>query len=348
MIRLAQLYTGGVGSEIVRRLDGHRSFELVAVLVHADEKVGIDAGELVGGTPNGIVTTQSIADILAARPNAAIYSGMRWDVELIARLLRAGVNVYTGLGGYFLPGQPEFDELDAAGKEGNASFAAGGNIPGLISDVFPLFLSGYTARIRAIRVWQRNHVSSYPSAEQITTGLGIGLAPAAEEQAAVVDGAWVWAMRQSANMVATALGIECSDLVLAQKRIALAEADIVLSGSGLLVKEGTVAGAQWTFVAHSGDWPFLTIINEQTAVLGLGPGWRENHDEPPWRVEIDGEPPIVATFGWPDGVEAGAANSLLNVSRAMNTIPRLVDAPPGCVSVLDFPAVVAGDGGAGR
>ena len=129
MIRLAQLYTGGVGSEIVRRLDGHRSLELVAVLVHAEEKVGIDAGELVGGTANGIVTTQSVADVLAARPNAAIYSGMRWDVELIARLLRAGVNVYTGLGGYFLPGQPEFDELDAAGKEGNASFAAGGTSP---------------------------------------------------------------------------------------------------------------------------------------------------------------------------------------------------------------------------
>ena len=28
----------------------------------------------------------------------------------------------------------------------------------------------------------------------------------------------------------------------------------------------------------------------------------------------------------------------------MNTVPRLVDAPAGCVSVLDFPVVVAGDG----
>src|ERR1035437_11097870 len=277
MTRLAQLYTGAVGSEIIRPLGRHQALELGAVLVHADDKAGLDAGELVGGTPNGIVTTQSIDDVLAARPKAAIYSGMRWDVELIAHLMRCGVNVYTGLGGYFLPGQPEFDELDAAGKEGNASLAAGGNIPGLISDVFPLFLSGYTARIRGIRVWQRNHVSSYPSAAQITTGLGIGVAPAAEEQQAVVDGAWIWARRQSANMVATALGIECSDLVLADKRVALAEVDTVLSGSSLLVKAGTVAGAQWTFVAYSGAWPFLTITNEQTALLGLGPGWRENH-----------------------------------------------------------------------
>jgi 2,4-diaminopentanoate dehydrogenase len=344
MIRLAQLYTGGVGSEIVRRLAGHRELELVAVLVHADGKAGKDSGTVVGAPPNGVVTTQSIDDVLAAKPEAAVYSGMLWDVDLIERLLRAGVNVYTGMGGYYLPGQPEFERLDAAGKAGGASFAAGGNIPGLISDVFPLFVSGYTGRIRAIRAWQRNHVSTYPSAVQIQTGLGIGVPPGEDEQQAAVDNGWVWAMRQSANMVAAGLGVECTDLVLAGKRIALAEEDVVLPRSGLLVEAGTVAGAQWTFVASAGDREFLTITNEQTAVLGLGPGWRENHDEPPWRVEIDGEPPIVATLGWPDGVEPGAANSLLNVSRAMNTIPRLVAAPAGCLSVLDFPAVVAADG----
>jgi hypothetical protein len=344
-IRLAQLYTGGVGSEIVRRLaGGHPQLELVAVLVHSDGKAGLDSGTLVGAEPNGVVTTQSIDDVLAARPDAAIYSGMRWDVDLIERLLRAGVDVYTGMGGYYLPGQPEFERLQAAGQDGDASFSAGGNIPGLISDVFPLFVSGYTGRIRAIRAWQRNHVSTYPSAVQIQTGLGIGVPPGEDEQQAAVDAGWVWAMRQSANLVAAGIGIECTDLVLADKRVALAEDDVVLPGSGLAVKAGTVAGAQWTFAGFTGERQFLTITNEQTAVLGLGPGWRQDHDEPPWRVEIDGEPPIVATFGWPDGVEPGAANSLLNSARAMNVIPRLVAAPPGCVSVLDFPAVTAGDG----
>jgi 4-hydroxy-tetrahydrodipicolinate reductase len=344
MIRLAQLYTGGVGSEIIRRLDGHPQLQLVAVLVHSEDKAGTDSGTLVGAKPNGIVTTQSIDAILAAAPEAAVYSGMLWDVDLIAQLLRAGVNVYTGLGGYYLPGQPEFETLDAAGRDGNASLAAGGNIPGLISDVFPLFLSGYTGRIREIRAWQRNHVSTYPSAVQIQTGLGIGIEPGANQQQDAVDGAWVWAMRQSANMVAAGLGIECTDLVLADKRIALAPQDETLPGSGLVVKTGTVAGAQWEFAAYAGSRKFMTITNEQTAILGLGPGWRENHDEPAWKVEIDGDPPIVATFGWPEGVEPGAANSRLNSARAMNIIPRLVAARAGCVSVLDLPPIAAGDG----
>jgi hypothetical protein len=343
VIRFAQLYTGGVGSEIVRRLPGHPRLELVSVLVHSDDKAGRESGEVVGAEANGIVTTQSIDEVLATKPDAAIYSGMAWDVPLIARLLRAGVNVYTGMGGYFLPGQPEFDEIDAAGRAGNASFAAGGNIPGLISDVFPLFVSGYTGRIRHIRAWQRNHVSTYPSAAQLES-IGLGVAPADEEYQAMVDNAWVWALRQSANMVATAMGIECTDAVLADKKVALATEDVVLEGSGYLVAEGTVAGAQWTVTGYCGDRPFITITNEQTAVLGLGPGWRQDNHQAPYTVEIDGDPPIVATMGWPEGVEPGAANSRLNTARAMNTIVRLVDAPPGAASVLDFPAVVAADG----
>ena len=344
MIRIAQLYTGGVGSEIVRRLAGHRQLELVAVLVHSNGKAGIDSGTLVGSNPNGVVTTQHVDEVTSRHPDAAIYSGMLWDVELIERLLRAGINVYTGMGGYFLPGQPEFDVLDRAAKGGDVSFTAGGNIPGLISDAFPLFLSGYTGRVTAIRAWQRNHVDNYPSAAQLEQGLGIGLPPGSNENEGVIDGGWVWAMRQSANMIATAMGFECTDLELVEKRTALAPRDVVLPASGLQVKKGTVAGAEWQFAGFSRERRFLTITNQQTAMLGLGEGWREDHDEPPWRVEIDGRPPIVATFGWPAGSDPAQSNALLNASRAMNVIPRLVEAPSGCVTVLDFPAPVAGDG----
>ncbi len=344
MIKVAQLYTGGVGSEIVRRLDGHPLLELVAVLVHSEEKAGVDSGELVGAARNGITTTLDLDEVIASKPDAAIYSGMLWDHEMIGRLLAAGINVYTGMGGYYLPGQPEYDALQAAGIAGGASLAAGGNIPGLISDVFPLFLSGYTANISHIRAWQRNHVETYPSAAQLEQGLGIGLPPGSTGNEDLVDGGWVWAMRQSANMIATALGFECTDLRLTDKQIALAPEAVVLPVSGLKIAQGTVAAAQWTFSGFAGDHEFLTISNEQSAVLGLGPGWRANHEEPPWRVEITGTPPIVATIGWPADVAPATANALLNTSRAMNTIPRLVAAPPGCVSVLDFSVVVAGDG----
>jgi hypothetical protein len=338
MIRLAQLYTGGVGSEIVRRCAGHPQLELVAVMVHADDKAGRDSGEVVGAARNGIVTTQRLDDVLAAQPDAAIHSGLTFDLDLITALLRAGVNVYTGIGGYYLPGSPDFDVIDTAARDGDASFTAGGNIPGLITDVWPLFVSGYTGRIRQIRARQRNDVSTYPSGVQIQS-LGIGKDVGAEaEYAAMFDAHFTSAIRQSANMVADGLGVECTDCVLAEKRTVVAEDDITLPASRLVIAAGQVAGIEWTWSAMSGDHEFLRASNQQTAALRLGPGWRETHDEPPWRVEIDGEPSIVTTFGWPEGAPPGESTSLLNVSRAMNTIPRLVAARSGAVSVLDFPA----------
>ena len=90
--------------EIVRRCAGHPQLELVAVMVHSDDKAGADSGTLVGADANGIVTTQCLDDVLATQPDAAIHSGMLFDVDLITTLLRAGVNVYTGIGGYYLPG----------------------------------------------------------------------------------------------------------------------------------------------------------------------------------------------------------------------------------------------------
>lgn len=344
MIRLAQLYTGGVGSEIVRRCTGSRTFELVAVLVHSPDKAGRDSGTLVGGAANGVLTTTSINDILAQRPDAAIYSGMLWDVDMITRLLRGGVNVYTGMGGWYLPGAPDFAVIDSAARQGNVSFSAGGNIPGMISDVFPLFLTGYTGRIRQIRARQANDVSSYPSGPQIQQ-LGIGTDIDADpEMVAMADAFATAALRQSANMVADGLGVKCTECILAEKRVVLAKEDFTLEASGLLIAAGTVAGVEWTWAATANGQEFLRITNQQTAALGLGPGWREQLEDPAWRVEIDGEPPIVATFGWPPGTPPGESTSRLNASRAMNTVPRLVAATPGCVSVLDMPAMVASDG----
>ena len=126
--------------------------------------------------------------------------------------------------------------------------------------------------------------------------------------------------------------------MLSEKRTVVAEDELTLPASGLVIEQGQVAGIEWTWTATSGDRAFLQVTNQQTAALALGDGWRQTHEDPPWKVEIDGEPSIVTTFGWPEGAPPGESTSLLNVSRAMSTIPQLVAARSGAVSVLDFPA----------
>lgn len=343
-LRVAQCYTGGVGAEVLRRLARHPRMTPVAVLVHDEHKAGRDAGELAGVGPLGVIATRDVSDVIAAAPQAAVWSARYYEPAPIAELLGAGINVYTGLGTHFLDNQPERDYLEEACQRGGSSLAAGGNIPGLISDVLPLFLSGFTGQVRHLTAYQRNHVAHYPSAVQVA-GLGIGRpAGSPEDQlGGPVDLAWEWLIGMSASMVAAGLGIPFSRLVTRDKQMPVATTAVTLPGSGLHIEAGQVAGVRWTWDAYSGDHVFLTVVNELTAVYGLGPDWRRNDDTAAWTVTIDGSPPLQATLTWPEGTVAAEANAMLNAARAVNFLPALVAAPAGCRSVLDLPMITCTD-----
>jgi hypothetical protein len=192
--------------------------------------------------------------------------------------------------------------------------------------------------VTAIRAWQRSYNAHYPSAMQLSMGCGFGVPVDQQTMAAAVDASWLWGLGQSAKMVADGLGMPLDDFRILNKEYAPSPEDLELHPSGLKIPKGTPAGVRTAFAAYSGGRAFLQIVNEQTAHLGLGPGWRQTADEPNWRVEVDGSPnlrcDIAATAG-NDGVDHAAA---LNAARSLNFVPRVVEARPGCLSVLDLPA----------
>lgn len=338
--RIAQCYTGPVGSDVIRRLHNHPTLQLVGVLVHSESKVGLDSGVLAGGESNGIITTGSLDAIIALKPDGIIWSGLTYDIDTFAKILEAGINLYSGMGAYFLEGQPEEAQLTTAALKGGATLCAGGNIPGLISDVLPMFLTGYTGRIRQIRCWQRNDMVSGPSAVQIQS-LGIGFLPGEGPR---IDAGMTRAIEKSSRMIARGLGVQWESTELENVEYMLAPHDFVLPVSGLEIKKGTAASIRWTIVSRAEGREFYRLVNEQSTMLGHGEGWRQTYEEPAWRVEIDGDPPIVCTFGWPSGTEPGKACHALNAARAVNMIPQVIKARPGPASVLDFPAPAASDG----
>jgi len=342
--RVAQCYTGAIGSEIVRRLAGHPSLELVGVLVHDSAKAGRDAGELAGAAPNGIIATDSLDDIIALRPDGVIWSGKTYDVEAYAKLLAAGINLYTGMGGYFIEGAEEEPVLAQAAQSGKASFCAGGNIPGLISDVLPLFLSGYTGRVRQIRARQRNHVATSHSLHQLSNLVGIGQLPGDNPLIERVNQGWTSVAAQGSKMIAKGMGLRWESAELLNVEYALAPQRTELPASGLVLEPGTIAGVRWTIGAHADGREFYRLTNELTAILALGEDWRQTTEEPAWQVEIDGDPSMVCSLGWPAGADPHASNTALNAARALNMLPRVIAARPGLLTVLDFPAAVAGGG----
>jgi hypothetical protein len=345
-LRVIVGYTGSVGSAAIKLLRSNPAFELVGVLVHSSEKEGQDVGDIVGIAPTGVFATRDVEALVALKADVLSWHGLTWDAGVKAKFLRAGTNVYTGMGGWFLPGEPDHELIEQAGAEGGAALIAGGNIPGLISDVLPLFASGYSANVTFVRAWQRNHVPGYPSAFQLGHHLGFGqevppepLDPNAPLSQA--DAGWLWGIGQSAQLIARGLGIAYDGVRLTNKEYGRSSSDVVLQPSGLAVKKGSIAGTRWTFTAYSGGKPFYELVNEQTAELGLGDGWRQSEDEPNWRVVIEGSPSIEVVFGVTSSQPHVNHAAALNAARAVNMLPRIVATTrTGWCSVLDVPAAV--------
>ncbi|MCW2528408.1 MAG: hypothetical protein JWM76_3268 [Pseudonocardiales bacterium] len=344
-IRVVVGYTGGVGSTVARLVLADPKFELVGVLVHSEEKDGKDVGDIVGVAPTGVKATRDVDALVALKADVISWHGLTWEPAVIAQFLRAGTSVYSSMGGWFLPSEPEFELLQKAGEEGNAALIAGGNIPGLISDVLPLFCSGYSNNVRMVRAWQADHVPHYPSAFQLGHYVGFGnpIADApfdADAPLSEADQGWLWGITQSANIVAKGLGIPVDSVKITNKEYAPSAEDIVLQPSGLEVKKGAAIGVRWTFTAYSDGEPFYEVVNEQTGALGLGTGWRESEDETNWRVLIEGSPSIEATFGLKGAHDDPDHVAALNAARAVNFFPLISEAGPGWRTVLDVPAPV--------
>jgi hypothetical protein len=72
-IRLLQAATGNVGSEMIRRITQRRALELEGLHCYSPDKIGRDAGEIVGMAPVGVIATSAADDIIAARPEMVTF-----------------------------------------------------------------------------------------------------------------------------------------------------------------------------------------------------------------------------------------------------------------------------------
>ena len=152
--------TGNVGRPAVRAVLNHADLALVGVIVSNPDKVGRDAGELVGMAPLGLAATDDWATVLASGPDAVVYTATA-DIrpeEALADLLaclNAGINVVsTSFYSFLHPGSTSKDVLqpiENACKASGASLLVSGIDPGWVMDALPVFVSAASSGITEIR-----------------------------------------------------------------------------------------------------------------------------------------------------------------------------------------------------
>jgi hypothetical protein len=76
-IRLLQVATGNVGSEMIRRITQRRDLELVGLHCYSPDKICRDTGEIVGMAPVGVIATGAVDDIIAAHPDVVTFRTSR-------------------------------------------------------------------------------------------------------------------------------------------------------------------------------------------------------------------------------------------------------------------------------
>src|ERR1700712_5535158 len=94
-VRVFQVATGNVGTEMIKRIADQPDLELIGLHCYTTEKIGKDAGEIAGLAPNGVIATGSIDEIIAAKPDVVTFHGVFPDEDLYVKVLEAGINIVT-------------------------------------------------------------------------------------------------------------------------------------------------------------------------------------------------------------------------------------------------------------
>ena len=345
-VRIFQVATGNVGTEMIGRIQRHPDLELVGLHCYTADKIGRDAGEIVGSDPIGVVATGTVEAIIDAAPDCVTFHGVWPDFELYEQVLEAGIDVVTTAdfitghhrdANHRTPdGRTESEVIAAACERGSSSFYGTGMNPGL-AQILSIVHSSDVADIEKVTCIESVDVSCHHSGDTwVNCGFG---APADDpEQLRKLElGTTVFG--DGVHLMADALGVEL-DSVDFECELGACTEDIDLGWFQL--PKGSVGGAAFRYVGKVAGVPRI--------VLGLE--WQMTpKTEPSWDVkgcyitQIDGDPVIYSKHmilpkpGTDfSSVEAFAAIGMTVTGMpALNAIRAVVEARAGLVTSADLP-----------
>lgn len=335
--RVIQWMTGDVGQVGVRHFASNPVYDLVGVLVHSEDKVGKDAGEIAGIAPIGLTATDDIDAIVALDADCVFYTPIIMDVDTVCRLLRSGKNVVT-TSGFFHP-SPDFhdpgEQIRQACADGASSFHGGGIHPGYAGDILPLTLARVMSRIERITVCEVVDVLEDAPMDHIDW-MGFGKDKEKFLSEPTILGLGLPFFAQSMHMIADGLDVTIDKVTAADIEVATAAEDIA-HGEGAIAA-GTVAAQRHEWTAWVGDRPLIVF---QAIYVTAGPERLEPQWDPGetrYRIVMEGDPPTELTLKGvrhSDGTMHHPGYDWTAMG-AINAIPDVCDAAPGWLNHLDL------------
>jgi hypothetical protein len=336
--RVVQWATGNIGMRSLRAVIGHPDLELVGLYVYSDAKAGVDAGELCGAGPVGVLATRDIQDILRLEADCILYMADRADIDVLCRLLESGSNVVCTRSEFHRPAgmDPAVRErIEAACGRGGTSLHSTGASPGFITEALPLVLLSLERRLDSLTIDEFADMSSRNSPEMIFDLLGFGRDPSTFDPTGVehYGGATFSA---SLGVVADAIGMPLDGMAAAGEVAVARHAVDIAAGR---IEEGTIAAQRME----------VRGLHQGRALLCFRASWYLTTDvEPPWdlgqtgwHVRVEGDLPLDVEIRFPVAPEAWADTSPgATAHRPVNAIPYVCSAPPGIRTSAELPQLI--------
>lgn len=348
-LRVFQVASGNVGTEMIKRIQNHPDLELVGLHCYSPEKVGRDVGDIAGIGPIGVTATGTVDEILAERPDCLTFHGVWPDIALYTQVLEAGINVVTTadwITGHHRDtnhrrnGSTESDHLAAACERGHSTFYGTGMNPGL-AQILTIVGSNDVADIESVTCIESVDVSCHHSAET-WQNCGFGR-PVDDPEVPRLLELGTRVFEDGVRLMADCLDIELDsgpDGVKFLYELGACTKDVDLGWYQL--PAGSLGGCVLRYVG--------TVDDVKRVELRMD--WQMTpHTDPHWDIQgcyitkIDGDPCIYSKHMIlpKRGTDFSSADAFAKIGMtvtgmpALNSIRAVVDAPPGIVTSADLP-----------
>jgi len=351
-LRVIQWATGNTGERALREVIRDPSYDLVGVLVYDEQKNDVDAGELCGEPPTGILATTNREAILEIAADCCVYmpratgsgetrAGLTEDelVEDVVALASNGTNIVTTCtdliaGGKRLSETNRSRVLEAC-RKGNASVFASGSDPGFITETLPLALLSIERQVEKVEIEEFGDLSHRPSPHMILEQMRFGK-PLSEFDPERRKKHLFGEYQPALTVLADIAGLEVDEWS-AEGGVAAAKKDLTIVAGE--IEAGTAAAQRIIVRGRHRGVDRILFTQYAFVATDVEPEW----DLRPtgWRIRVHGDAPFDLSMPFPIPLDDLATYvPAFNANGPVNAIRYVCAAAPGLLTTEDLPHIL--------
>jgi 4-hydroxy-tetrahydrodipicolinate reductase len=322
-IRVMFYGLGPIGAAVARQIAAREGFKIAGGIDIDPAKLGRDLGDVVGlGRRLKVRVTNDAAGALRReKPDVVVLctsSALAGVMPQIETVMKARIPIVSTTEELSYPvgkNRRLAKRIDALAKRARVAVLATGVNPGFVMDALPITLSGVCERVDSIRVdrIQDARVRRLPFQQKI----GSGLTPDQFRKKVEDQSVRHVGLAESVTMIADAFGWKLDKVT---DEIGPKIAERTVESEFLAVDPGYVCGIVQDGIGWKGGKGLITLHME--AYLGAP----ESYDA----VVIEGVPRIEQK------IAGGVHGDVATASITVNSIPKVIDAPPGLRTMRDM------------